>query len=555
MKLLIVVELLCDDVLCDDKMRVMNVKSLLVGCGSILTLCTTADVLRADSGALDPSQPPNIVVIFADDLGYGDVGCYGATHVRTPNIDRLARQGRRFTDAHSASAVCTPSRYALLTGRYPVRRGKLWGPVFLKSPLVIDPDRTTVADVAKQAGYATACIGKWHLGFGNKTPTDWNAPLKPGPLELGFDSYFGMPVVNSHPPFVYVEDHGVVGWTADDPFVYDRAAVTRVFDEKFKTDAIGGAKAAHHLYDDELVGTTLTRRAVDWIKARATDKAPFFLYLATTNIHHPFTPAKRFQGTSRAGRYGDFIHELDWIVGEVTDALESAGVADDTLLIFTSDNGGMLNRGGQDAWRAGHRMNADLLGFKFDAWEGGHRVPFVVRWPGHVPAGSESSSLISNVDLLATVAAVVGRELGPDEGPDSFNLLPAFKSALDVEVRDHLLIAPARPTHLALRMGDWLYIGARGNGGFSGTRVGDHLLGGAAAQTFTGQVNSDIENGNVKSDAPEAQLYNLRDDPTQKVNVIGKHADVAKRMRAELERIRRNPTAMRSVGNAVGPSS
>jgi arylsulfatase A len=306
-------------------------------------------LLAAQAAFPAENSRPNIVVIFADDLGYGDLGCYGATHVQTPNIDRLASQGRRFTDAHSASAVCSPSRYALLTGRYPVRHGNLWNPVFLRSPLVVSPDRVTVADVAKDAGYATACIGKWHLGFGDRTPPDWNAALQPGPLELGFDYYFGVPVVNSHPPFVYVENHHVVGLVEDDPLVYGKAAKTRVFDEKMGLDQIGGAEAAHARYDDEQVGATLTKKAVDWIHQHSDE--PFFLYLATTNIHHPFTPAPRFQGSSKAGPYGDFIHELDWIVGEVMAALEETGVAENTLVIFTSDNGGMLNRGGQAAWR------------------------------------------------------------------------------------------------------------------------------------------------------------------------------------------------------------
>ena len=486
---------------------------------------------------------PNLVVIFADDVGYGDLSSYGATHVDTANIDRLAAQGRRFTDAHSASAVCTPSRYALLTGRYPVRHGDLWRPIFLKAPLAVNPDRTTVADVAKEAGYATACIGKWHLGFGDKEPADWNAPLKPGPLELGFDYYFGVPVVNSHPPFVFVENHQVVGWDAADPFVYDEEAETRVFDEKMGIDQIGGAKSAHARYDDEQVGATLAAKATEWIRDRAQEDRPFFLYFATTNIHHPFTPAPRFRGSSQAGRYGDFIHELDWIVGEVMQALDEAGVSDDTLLIFTSDNGGMLNRGGQEAWTAGHRLNGDLLGFKFDAWEGGHRVPFIARWPGKIEAGSESDALVSNVDLLATVAALTGRELMQEEAEDSVDLLPVLTGPPETEVRDHLLIAPFRETHLALRQGDWIYIPTQGHGGFSQTNVGDHGLGGPAAHRFTGQVNSDIENGEIKPDAPPEQLYNLAEDPFQRVNVIREHPDIAARMKTDLARIRSSPTA------------
>jgi arylsulfatase A-like enzyme len=498
-------------------------------------------ILLAQTLLAAETEKPNIVVIFADDVGYGDLSCYGAEHVQTPNIDRLASQGRRFTDAHSASAVCTPSRYALITGRYPLRHGNLWAPVFLKVPLVVSADRLTIADVAKEAGYSTACIGKWHLGFGNQEPTDWNKALKPGPLELGFDYYFGMPVVNSHPPFVYVENHHVVGLTKEDPFVYGKEAKTRVFDEKMGIDQIGGAEAAHALYDDEKVAMTLTGKAVDWIDKNKD--SPFFLYFATTNIHHPFTPAPRFKGTSRAGRYGDFIHELDWIVGQVMEALERSGIANRTLVIFTSDNGGMLNRGGQAAWKAGHRLNGDLLGFKFDAWEGGHRVPFIVRWPGKVEAGSASNSLISNVDLLATVAALLGRKLGPDEGPDSFSLLPVMTGSADTQVRDHLLLAPFRETHLALRQGDWIYIGAQGHGGFSQESVGDHGFGGPAAHLFTKHVNSDIENGKIKPGAPEAQLYNLREDPTQEVNVIRRHPNVADAMRAEMERIRNHSTA------------
>jgi arylsulfatase A len=206
------------------------------------------------------------------------------------------------------------------------------------------------------------------LGFQKKSPIDWNKPLEPGPLELGFDYYFGIPIVNSHPPFVYVENHHVVGLTADDPFVYGKKAETREFDEKFGLNAIGGAKAAHALYDDEKAGTTLTAKAIEWMKKQ---KQPFFLYLATTNIHHPFTPAPRFRGTSQCGRYGDFIHELDWIVGQVTKTLDEMGVADNTLVIFTSDNGPMLNRGGQAAWRAGHHMNGDLLGSSSMRGKGG----------------------------------------------------------------------------------------------------------------------------------------------------------------------------------------
>ena len=474
-------------------------------------------------------EGPNIVLIFADDLGYGDLGCYGATKVKTPNIDRLAKQGRMFTDAHSASAVCTPSRYALLTGEYPVRKN-LYPPVFLKSGLVIDTKQATLGTVLKDAGYATGCIGKWHLGFGKPRP-NWNGELKPGPLELGFDYYFGVPVVNSHPPFVYVENHKVVGLVPEDPFVFNKKAKTKAFQEKMGLATIGGADAAHELYDDEQVGTTLASKAVTWIKKQ---NKPFFLYLPTTNIHHPFTPHPRFKGTSECGRYGDFIHELDWIVGEIMKALNEHGVADNTLLIFTSDNGGMLNQGGQDAWSAGHTLNGKLMGFKFDAWEGGHRIPFIARWPGKIPEGSKSDKLICNIDMIATFAALTDKKLQEGQGQDSVNILSALIDDSQEPIRDHLLLAAWRPSHLSIRKGKWMYIDAQGGGGFYDSKKGAHGFGGPATFKFTKRNNSDIQNGRIKKDAPPAQLYDLVTDPYQTKNVYRDHPEVVKELKALL---------------------
>ncbi len=370
--------------------------------------------LPTSSPTLCAASKPNIVLILADDLGYGDVGCYGATKVKTPHIDRLASEGRRFTDAHSASAVCTPSRYALLTGEYPFRKN-LWGPVMNPSPLVVDVTKPTAASLLKGQGYATACFGKWHLGFGDKPQPDWNADLKPGPLECGFDHYFGIPVVNSHPPFVWVEDHRVVGLDPADPLKYGGTPPTQIFPEKMLAPAISGGAAAHALYREEEHGTTLTEKATTWM--RTQDDKPFFLYFATPHIHHPFTPGARFKGSSEAGRYGDFIQEFDWMVGEVMRTLDELKLRENTLVILTSDNGGMLNQGGQQAWQAGHRLNGDLLGFKFDAWEGGHRVPFIARWPGKIPAGSVSNQLICHIDLFATFAALTGAELAQATRP------------------------------------------------------------------------------------------------------------------------------------------
>lgn len=475
---------------------------------------------------------PNIVLIFADDVGYGDLGCYGATKLKTPRIDSLAAEGRKFTDAHSASAVCSPSRYGLLTGTYPLRKN-FWGPTpTWTQELTIDTQTLTLSSLLKESGYATACIGKWHLGLGDPKP-DWNGDLKPGPLELGFGYFFGNPGVNSYPPFVYVENHRVVGHDPADPLVPGKKSVTKKFPEKGGYDQVGGADVAHRLYDDEQVGTTLRQKSIEWLKQQKADK-PFFLYLATTHIHHPFTPAKQFIGTSGCGLYGDFVHELDSIVGGVLDTLEEMGVAENTLVIFTSDNGGMLNQGGQQAWKDGHRLNGDLQGFKFGAWEGGHRVPFIARWPGKIPAGSSSGHLLNLVDLLATTAAITGRELKEGEGIDSINQLESLTGDPAEPPRETMVIVPNSPKHLGLRKGKWVYIPAQGAGGFQGKKPGEHLFSDAAALPFTAGSHSDYKDGGILPDAPPAQLYDLEADPGQKINIFAKHPDVVKELEKEL---------------------
>ena len=508
------------------------------------------------AGNLCAEEPPNIVLIFADDLGYGDVGCYGATKVQTPNIDQLAVDGRRFTDAHSASAVCTPSRYALLTGQYPARAngGKgVWGPCHPNGKLLIDPGTLTIASLLKDQGYDTSCFGKWHLGFGSEDKNDWQEPLRPGPRDLGFDYYFGVPVVNSAPPYVYIENDRVFGGKADDPLVYkgkskDVTPITPLTIEHGKRvpNWFGGAVDSHKLYNDFTIGTTLAERACKWIDEREDN--PFFLYLATTNIHHPCTPAPRFQGTSQCGLYGDFIHELDWMVGEVMKALDAKGVADNTLVIFTSDNGGMFNENGQDAYTFGHRNNGDLLGFKFGAWEGGHRVPFIAKWPGKIKPGSTSKQLVCNVDMLATFAALTGRSLDKKQQTDSVNILPALVGDPEKPVREQLVIAPHKSTHLSLRRGKWMFIDARGSGGFGGTKPGSHGFAGPAAASFTGHPNSDIADGKFKPGAPPAQLYDLEADVNQTKNLYYDYPEVTQEMRKILSTYR--PTRRQRVSGS-----
>ena len=494
---------------------------------------------------------PNIVLINADDLGYGDLGCYGATKVKTPNIDKLASEGKIFTDAHSASAVCTPSRYALLTGQYPIRanNGKgIWGPAGITQELLIKPTQTTIADVLKNSGYTTAALGKWHLGFKSGT-NDWKAPLSPGPNALGFDYYYGVPLVNSAPPFVYVENTHVVGGSENDPLVYlgngvhpEATPITPIPPEASQRTAnrFKGALAAHKLYNDYTVGQVLTEKAVNWItdKTAKGKKDPFFLYMATTHIHHPFTPGKNFQGKSDAALYGDFIQELDWMVGEVLATLEKQGVSDNTLVIFTSDNGAMMNLGGRNAVKAGHKINGDLLGFKFGVWEGGHRIPFIAKWPGKIEGGTVSNQLICNVDMLATFMAVTNQEPNSSDHFHSVNVLPALLGDPQEPIRKELLLAPRSEKHLSLRQGKWMYIPAKGSGGFTGSKPQHHAWGGAPAVALVGGVNSDLENGKIKENAQVAQLYNLDEDKYQTTNIYNEYPEVVKEMEMALDNYR-----------------
>ncbi|CAA6677830.1 MULTISPECIES: sulfatase-like hydrolase/transferase [unclassified Lentimonas] len=520
------------------------------------TLLSFAVNVFAETAA---SQKPNVVLIFTDDLGYGDVGCYGASLVQTPNIDRLAEGGRRFTDAHSASAVCTPSRYALLTGEYPFRANNgrgTWGPLRYDVGLLIPTDTFTIGKLFQAEGYTTSCFGKWHLGWGDQDKNDWSMPLGSGPNELGFDYYWGIPRVNCNPPYVFVENNMIVGYDPEDPLVLLKKGETPTPIRRFPKEAstkggnrFRGAVKAHELYDDEMVGTRLTEQAVGWIEANnpsttstgsgqagsGQEKKPFFLLFNTTNIHHPFTPAPRFKGTSQCGLYGDFIHELDWMVGELMRCLEENGLSDNTLVIFTSDNGGMFNIAAQNAFKDGHQINGDLLGFKFGGWEGGHRVPFIASWPGKIPAGTVSDQLICSIDMMATFAAITGQTIDP---VDSVNMLPALVGNPQKPVREELVLAAVKSSHLSLRKGKWIYIPEQGSGGFNGTNPGAHDFGGAAAASFTGHPNSDVVDGEIKAGAPPAQLYDLEADVNQTHNLYHDYPEVVEAMRKELQGFR-----------------
>jgi len=461
-------------------------------------------------------RPPNIVFILADDIGYGDLGCYGAFKVKTPNLDRLAAAGVRFTDAHSPSSMCTPTRYAFMTGRYAWRnpataRGVLSG----VAPLSIQPGTCTAPALLKQAGYATGIVGKWHLGLGEGT-TDYNREIRPGPLEVGFDYAFILPATGDRVPCVYVENRRVVGLDPKDPIACDYS-VARGAPESFvlgvpRIGKMTGGKAA--LWNDENMAATFAAKAAAFIEQHR--ERPFFLYFCTHDIHVPRVPNARFKGTSQAGVRGDTIHSLDWTVGEVLAALDRLKLADNTLVIFSSDNGGVLDPNGPDVEHGGtvetnngHLFNGPLSGTKGGLIEGGHRVPFIARWPGRIKAGGVSKQMISLVDLLATFAAVTGAALPPEAGPDSINVLPALLDASLAEPVRKDLVMHSGAGALAIREGDWKLIPAGGQGQPA-----------------------------KKKGAAGGALYNLAQDLGEQKNLYAEHPEIVKRLADLLEKYR-----------------
>jgi len=416
-----------------------------------------------------------------------------------------------------------------MTGRYPHRKN-YWGPCVNSTPLTIDVNRETVSSLTKKAGYQTAFFGKWHLGFGKKKP-NWNGDLKPGPLELGFDYFYGIPCANSVPPYVYIENHRVIGLDSKDPIKNDGKSHVKTMEGK-GAGRIGGGKKAHDLYVDDQIGINLTQRSIQWIQERDKEK-PFFLMLSTTNIHHPFTPDKQFLDTSKAGLYGDFVHELDWMTGQIMKVIDDQGIKDNTILIFTSDNGGMLNQEGQRAIKNGHDMNGKLLGSKFGAWEGGHRIPMIIRWPEKIPAGTKSDDLISHIDFLATFADITDQTLA--DPADSINQIETITGSPSEPLRDTLIICPNSPFHLSIRKDNWVYISNRGEGGFQAQKIGSHNLGGAITVKYTGKENSDVVNGEYRKNAPFEQLYNLENDLIQSKNLVKEHPEIVKELSKQIK--------------------
>ncbi|MFN3193174.1 MAG: sulfatase family protein [Aureliella sp.] len=426
---------------------------------------------------------PNIVLIYADDLGYGDVQCYNPDRGRiaTPNMDRLAAEGMRFTDGHSSSGVCSPSRYTILTGRYHWRSRLQSGIVSLWGKPLIPATRMTVGSLAKQQGYQTACIGKWHLGWdwpitdeqkalfrstGYKGKKDLQAteeqrrawgdvfskPIPGGPTAVGFDSYFGTDVPN-WPPYCFIENDRTVGipseFAAPELFVKNQASQ--------QGPAVDG-------WTLEPILPALGERASAFIRSAAEQPNPFLLYLPLTSPHTPLSVNEEWKGKSDLNLYADFVMETDAIIGQVLAALDGSGAADNTFVLFTSDNGCAPYIGVTDLEQMGHYPSGPLRGYKADVWEGGHRVPFVVRWPGVVASGTTSDRLVHQADVLSTIADILDVELPADAGEDSFSFLPLLHGE-DRPIRVHSVSCSSKGVP-SIRKGSWKYIAARGSGGW-----------------------------------------------------------------------------------------
>jgi len=415
----------------------------------LTTLLFTSLALQA----ADPSKP-NIVYILADDLGYGDVGCYNpASKIPTPNLDRLAAEGMRFTDAHSPSAVCTPTRYALLTGRYAWRTRLQRNVIGPFAPPLIAEKQFTVPGMLREQGYTTACIGKWHLGWGWPKPDDggkrdFTKPIPDGPTTRGFNFYFGTDVPN-YPPYCFLENDHTVGI----PSV--AAPVGR------NSFNIAGPMLPNWKLVEVLPG--LQQRTVEYIEKVAKGDKPFFLYVPLTSPHFPVVPSAAFKGKSKAGEYVDFVMQTDYVVGEVLNALKKSGVAENTLLFFTSDNGpevaGEVNPGAYERLKQfGHSSLGTFRGVKRDSWEGGHRVPFIARWPGKIQAASICEQTICHVDLMATLAALLRIKLAADAGVDSVNILPALFGENRSSPLREATVHHSAQGKFAIRRGDWVLI-------------------------------------------------------------------------------------------------
>ncbi len=485
-------------------------------------------IISACSKAKD--KLPNIVIIYADDMGYGDLNCQNSkSKIPTPNLDQLASEGMRFTDAHSSSGICSPSRFALLTGTYHWRRqhdivGAFGTPFFKDSDI-------TLPQVLKTQGYTTACIGKWHLGWdwpfinepsgevmqwGNLQEVylpediDWSEPIAGGPLSRGFDYYFGDGTIN-FPPYAWVENDRIIDVPTEEMDIDSIGFDTKEGEWEFRP----GPKITG--WNPYKVLPTLTQKTVEWISEQE-ENIPFFLYFALPCPHAPIIPNNEFDGKSQAGGYGDFIVQTDWVVGQVLNALKEKGYEDNTLIIFSADNGPEAY-----AWKRaenyGHYSMGDFRGLKRDVWEGGHHVPFIIKWSGQIKEGSISDEVISQLDIMASLASITGIELPENAAPDSYNFLPVLKGEKHHTPYREATIHNTYESKWGIRKGDWLYINSASGG---------HREMPESFKKLRGYTDFDTE----------GLLFNMKDDPEQRINLYDKYPERIKEMDKLLQEYR-----------------
>ncbi len=486
--------------------------------------------------AADPPRPPNIIVIMADDLGYGDVSCYGATAIATPNIDRLADQGLRFTSGYCSASTCTPTRYSFLTGTYAFR-GERTGIAPPNAPAIIAPGTTTIASILHDAGYATGVVGKWHLGLGGPEGPDWNGELTPGPLEIGFDECFLLPTTNDRVPQVYLQNRRILHldpadplWVGDQKPSPDHPTGLTHRDE-LKMDWSHGHNSTIHngisrigfytgghaaRFRDEDLADRWVAESIEFIERNHDN--PFFLFFASHDLHVPRMPHERFQGTTSLGPRGDSIAQLDWCVGRITDTIDQSGLGEDTLIVFCSDNGPVLDDGYRDdaIGRLGdHDPSGPFQGGKYSVYEGGTRTPMITRWTGRI-APAVSDRMVCTIDLAATVAAMTGQTLPTGQCVDSQDLTDAFLGEADAEGRQSLVQQDN---------------GAAGTFGF---RHGDWKLHRYGKPTTT---NVDVSQTLGRVKVPPMMLFDLANDPAERHNLVDEKPELAARLNAELQRI------------------
>lgn len=476
-----------------------------------------AELLRlAAAKPTEASAKPNIVFILADDQGFGDVSALNPeSKIPTPNIDRIAKEGMIFSDGHTSSSVCTPTRYSVLTGRYHWRTHLQKGVLGGFSPPLISPGRPTVASLLNQHGYTTACIGKWHLGwdwplkdggtandegdyskpFKDGWAVDYQGQIQNGPCDLGFDTFFGISASLDMPPYVYVRDR-----TPTEP-----ATVEKAFQRK------GPAAASFEAVD---VLPTITEEAVKFISNCATQDAPFFLYFPLNAPHTPIVPTEEWAGKSGINKYGDFTMQVDWTVGQVLQALDENGLTENTLIVFTTDNGCSPAANIPELEAAGHDQNYIYRGHKADIFEGGHRVPFIVRWPGHVQAGTRTDRLVGQIDLYATTADIIAADADERAAEDSISFLPVLLDSETAPPRNSI-VSQSIGGQFAIRDGDWKLCLCPGSGGWSEPRPGRANL----------------------SALPPIQLYNLADDPGETKNLEAQYPERVANMQQQLRDI------------------